>query len=143
MSTWRDRTSLEAQDELDRLLNFSLDAAMHEIEKRAEFYPFGAVIANTGDIRLIVSEMLEEHPLSLDVLDTLYKSLQVDSPSIHAAATVSDVKLSDGRDGVRVELEHKEGTVIAVVLPYQSNGSGVEYGSLQAEVGLQHIWLSS
>ncbi len=143
MATWRDMTSLEAQDELDRLLNFSIDAATHEVEKRAEFYPFAAVLAKTGETRLIMTEPLDDHPRSLDILDALYKSLQADSQSIRAAATVSDVKLTDGRDGVRVELEHEEGTVIAVILPYETQPSGVQYGHLQASVTERRIWTAT
>lgn len=58
-----------------------------------------------------------------------------------ASATCFDVRLADS-DAVRVELEHQEGPVMAVFLPYKKKrfGGGVEYGELRLGAADRQVW---
>jgi hypothetical protein len=109
---------------------------------RSEFYPFGAVITESGEVRLMMAAMRDDKPPSNDVLEKLYRSFRSQSPTIRAAATATDVKLPDGMDGVKVELEHKDGIAIAVILPYRMGETGLEYGDMRASTGDRHVWIA-
>ena len=73
MTSWRDSASQVAQNDLDDLLNAVLPFAEELLGKNGEFYPFGAVVSNDGDARMTAGDpALGDHPLSNDVLATLY-----------------------------------------------------------------------
>jgi hypothetical protein len=54
------------------------------------------------------------------------------------------VRLPDS-EAVLVELEHREGPAIAVLLPYKKKrfGRGVEYSSLRAAPGHPQVWVQT
>ena len=74
------------------------------------------------------------------MLALLYEGLASRTQELRAAAIVSDVKLGSGEDAIRVEIEHREGGVLAVVLPYKKSGRNVTYGNLAALPGERRIW---
>jgi hypothetical protein len=57
------------------------------------------------------------------------------------AALVSDVRLAES-DAILVELEHREGAVMAVFLPYTRSRmrKRIEYGGLAASAAEPHVW---
>ena len=61
---------------------------------------------------------------------------------LRAAAVIADVRLPDGGDAIRVELEHTEGLALTVLLPYSKKrfGRGIDYAPLQAGAGTRHVW---
>ena len=81
------------------------------------------------------------HPPSSDVLQELVDGLRSERDVLRAVAVTSDVRVSDS-DAIRVELEHRDGIAIAVMLRYRSlNGNGdIEYGALSAGPGEAQIW---
>lgn len=143
--SWRDAASQTAQDDLDGLLNVALPFAQQMLDQHGEFFPFAASVDNSGEVALEAGDPGQgERPASADVLATLVEGLQARQDDLRAVALCADVRLTDS-DGVRVEVEHREGVAIAVVLPYKKKrfGRGIEYRPMQAAAGRSQVWLGS
>lgn len=141
--SWRDSTSETAQQDLDGLLNLTLPFAQQQVDKHGELFPFGAVVAVDGTSRLSATDPAEtgERPASADVLALLVKGTRETRNELRAVTLCSDVRTGDG-DAIRVELEHVEGTAMAVLLPYKKKrfGNRIEYAELQAGPATPSIW---
>ena len=142
MTSWRDTASQQAQDDLDALVNAALPFATQQLEQHGEFYPYGVSRSTAGDESMVAGDPgAGERPASTAVLATLVEGLRRERDGLRAAALVADVRWSDG-DAIRVELEHREGQAIAVLLPYNKKpfGRGVEFGNLAAGESSLQIW---
>ena len=118
MPSWRDTTSESAQDDLDNLLRIVMPLAEQTLASHGEMYPFGARISNDGEVGILGAETgLGDNPPSQQVLVGLYAGAHQESESLRAVAFVADVN-ANGGDAVRVELEHREGTALTVLVPY-------------------------
>lgn len=137
MTSWRESTSQQAQQDLDALLELTLPFAQQQLAEHGEFFPFAAAVGVDGAPRLIAADPgVGERPASRDVLDQLVGGLR-------AAALVADVRVGES-DAARVELEHRDGQAICVLLPYKRRRlrRGVDYGELGAAPGQPRIWSS-
>jgi hypothetical protein len=142
VESWRDSASQQAQDDLDGLVNAALPFATEQLDKHGEFFPYGVTLNDAGETHMVAGDPGEgEHPASAAVLATMVEGLRGERADLRAVALVADVRLSEG-DAVRVELEHREGHAIAVLLPYKKKrfGRGVEYGGLTAGPGAPQVW---
>ena len=145
MASWRDSASEQAQADLDGLLNAVLAFAQQQLEAHGAFFPFGATVGTDGQIALAAADPREgERPGSQSVLEALYDGVRADRGSRRAAACVADV-LIEGRDAIRVELEHTEGASMSVALPYSRSRirKSISYGQMQAGAGHPHVWPKS
>lgn len=127
---------------LDGLVNVCLPFAHQALQRHGEFYPFGAAVGMDGQSRMLGADRgVRDRPASQNVLDTLLDAVRLDRDQLKAVAMCSDVRVSNG-DAVRVELEHREGQSIAVLLPYKRRrfGRGVEFQPLQAGAATRRIW---
>ncbi|WP_155993026.1 hypothetical protein [Nocardioides sp. URHA0020] len=119
MTSWRDTASPSVQQDLDGLLNLVLPLAQELLGKNGRFYPFGALVSTAGEVSLTASEVgLGEHPQPDRVLAGVYDGARATSGENRAAAFVSDV-LVEGSDAVQVELEHRDGIALVVLVPYK------------------------
>jgi hypothetical protein len=144
MTSWRETTSQQAQEDLDALLELTLPFAQQQLAEHGEFFPFAAAVGADGTPRLIAADPgLGERPTSRDVLDQLVGGLREQAGDIRAAALVADVRVGES-DAARVELEHRDGQAICVLLPYKRRRlrRGVDYGELGAAPGQPRIWSS-
>jgi hypothetical protein len=142
MTSWRDSASDLAQADLDGLLNALLPFAQQELEKLGEFFPFGAIVTVDGESRLLgVDAMQDERPDSASIISMLLADAQNKREELRAVGICSDARATDS-EAIRVDLEHSEGTAIAVLLPYVKKrfGRGIEYSALQAGVAINQIW---
>jgi hypothetical protein len=142
MVSWRDSASQQVQDDLDGLVNAALPLATQRLDEHGEFFPFGVALNDAGEARVVAGDPGQgERPPSAAVLATIVEGLRGERDAMRAVALVADVRLADG-DAVRVELEHREGQAIAVLLPYKKKrfGRGIEYGGLTAGLGTAQIW---
>jgi hypothetical protein len=144
MTSWRETTSQQAQEDLDALLELTLPFAKQQLAEHGEFFPFAAAVGADGAPRLIAADPgLGERPASTDVLDQLVGGLREQAGDIRAAALVDDVRVGES-DAARVELEHRDGQAICVLLPYKRRRlrRGVDYGELGAAPAQPRIWSS-
>ena len=145
MTSWRDGVSQQSQDDLDSLLGAVLPLAEQHLAKSGEMYPFGASIDNEGQIAIAGADpaSVGEHPLSDSVLEVLYAGARTQSAERRAFAFVADVRASGG-DAVRVEVEHREGTALVVLMPYSRSRfkKTVEFGQMSVSRSSQRVWSS-
>jgi hypothetical protein len=142
MASWRDSASQQSQDDLDGLLNVTLPFAQQVLANSGEFYPFGAAVTASGETQLIAGDPRQgEHPPSAEVLSSLVDGFRQNRAGLRAVAMCSDVRLPDS-DAVRVELEHRDGHAVAVLLPYKKKrfGRGMEYSDLRGGSADQRVW---
>ena len=119
MTSWRDTASASAQEDLDGLLNLVLPLAQKLLGQHGQFYPFGASVSTDGEASLTASDAgLGEHPQPERVLAGVYDGARATAGENRAAAFVSDV-LINGSDAVQVELEHRDGIALVVLVPYK------------------------
>ena len=140
--SWRDTTSKLAQDELDNLLNVALGFAQRQLSEHGAFFPYAAAISIKGAPEMIASRPSESHvqPHADDILVSCFSTLTDRREVIRAGAVVSDVRVLDGGDAIRVDLEHSEGVAIVALLPYTRANKQIRYGNIQALVGQRQIW---
>lgn len=143
MTSWRETASIEAQDDLDGLLNVVLPLAENHLRKRGEFYPFSASISTTGEPSLAAADP-GDMTNSAEVLAALLYVARSEKAGNRAVAIVADV-LANGFDGVRVELEHREEVAIVVLLPYSRSRfkKTLTFGQLSASADEPKIWVVS
>lgn len=142
MTSWRDGATQQSQDDLDGLLNVTLPFARQMLAKRGEFYPFGAAVTVDGETRLLADAPGQrEHPASGDVRASLLDAMRREREEFRAIAVCSDVRLPDS-DAIRVDLEHREGHAMAVLLPYKKKrlARSVEYQDLRAGTTDKTVW---
>lgn len=145
MKTWRDTASATAQDDLDNLVNAVVPFAEEQLGQYGEFFPFGSTVSAEGQVAMLAADPgAGERPKSQLVLDALYAGARSGAANLRAVAVVADVRLARGGDAVRVELEHREGTALVVVLPYSRTRRGLKrtitFGQMTVSAGQQRVW---
>jgi hypothetical protein len=141
VTSWRDSASEQAQNDVDSLLNAALPFAQEMLERHGEFFPYGVAIDLDGAEHMVSTYDGDERPPSQAVLETLVQGYREQRDGLRAIALVADV-LANGSDAIRVEVEHREGQAMYVLMPYKKRRlkRGIEYGDLTAGVGRPQIW---
>ena len=75
------------------------------------------------------------------MLALLYEAAGNSAQSLRAVAFVAAVRVSD-TDAIRVELEHKEGIAMAVVIPYERDPAAatITVGAPRATGNPNRVW---
>ncbi|HEY2313107.1 MAG TPA: hypothetical protein VGH96_05805 [Streptosporangiaceae bacterium] len=142
MESWRDTASTDAQADLDELFNAVLPLAEQHLARYGEFFPFGAALSADGQVKILGGDPGQgERPQSQAVLDVLYQGAREDGSAHRAAAFVADV-LAEGVDAVRVELEHREGNVLTILVPYSRSRlkRAITFGQMRVSAGQARVW---
>lgn len=142
MASWRDGASAQAQADLDALLNAVLPFAQQTLSKYGEMFPFGAAVSSEGQLELLASSPgVGERPGSMAVLGALHDGARASARDRRAFAFAADVRDS-GSDAVRVELEHREGLAIVVLVPYSRSRltKKVAFGQISGGMGQPKVW---
>jgi len=145
MVSWRDTASTEAQGDLDQLFNAVLPFAEQTLSRYGELLPFGAAVSTDGQVILLGADPgLGEHPPSAAVLDTLYDGARASADRQRAVAFVADVR-ADGGDAIQVELEHREGASLVLVVPYSRRRlrRTITFGETRGRPGPARVWATS
>lgn len=127
---------------MDGLLNATLPFAQGQLAKHGDFLPFGAVVADKGEIKFLAAYAGESSVMSRDLLAMLVEGAREQAASIRAVAIVADALIEGQQDAIRVDIEHRDGHAIAIALPYRKRrfGRGIDYGELVAADGERRIW---
>lgn len=145
MTSWRDTTSHRAQDDLDGLLNAVLPFAEQTLAKYGEMFPFGAAVSAEGQIEMMAADPGQgDQPPSAEIVDLLYEAARESAGTLRAVAFVADVRI-EGGDAIRIELEHREGTSLALVIPYTRSRfrKTISLGQMSGGVGESRLWSDS
>jgi hypothetical protein len=136
----------ELKDEIEQLLKYLLPFAREKLNRDGEFYPYAAIVAANGEIKLVAAAAGEE-PDAGDLLLALHQELreQAAEGSIRASGIAADVTLTDPdsgetTDAVQVELDHAEAEPVDVYVPYESVEDGIKFGDLVAAEGREPVF---
>jgi hypothetical protein len=143
LTSWRDSASAQAQADLDGLLGPALDVAQQQLSQRGEFYPYALAVSAEGEQEIVTADLEEDQPASSAVITALLATLSARRDQLRAMALVVDTRAPQlGGDAVRVTLEHREGAVMAVLLPYSRRRlrGSIQYGQLQATTADNYVW---
>lgn len=143
MSSWREGASDLAQSDADALFSAALELAEKMLAKRGEFYPFGVDVDTEDELAMFgAAPGLGEHPASLDVLDGLVEGARSRRDALRAVAVVADVTLQGGRDAVRIEVEHREGLALEILVPYARRRltGRVTFDDMSVSEGPRRVW---
>lgn len=143
VASWRDTASREAQEDLDGLLNATLPFAEGMLKDHGEFYPFAARVTAEGTVTMVAGfSDGADRPLSTDVIELLYEGLAGLASQSRAVAVALDVRMPSTGDAIRVEMEHRDGIAIALLLPHRTKrfGRAPEFGDLEAAVAAPRVW---
>ena len=94
MSSWRDETSQETQDELDELLDVSLRTAKEKLDAAGEFYPFAVALDEPGATHQLTPEVKVGPRQVADVsqvFELCWVALRSEAADLRAAAVVTNV----------------------------------------------------
>ncbi|MBQ3481790.1 MAG: hypothetical protein IJH48_05545 [Oscillospiraceae bacterium] len=114
------------KEECEELLDFLLFFAEHQLKKRGEFYPFGAVMLESGEITATAFyDADNEFPDSTEeigILTEIHKE-EAEKGEIRASGICWDAKVSlensDMTDAIVISLEHRESYSVVVGQPYR------------------------
>jgi hypothetical protein len=145
MSNWRDEASEEVQDDFDRLAEVTLAAARSFLDAEGAFIPFPMAIKSDGVLAPIGLDqpVTPTAPDVLEVMDGLVGLFRERRGSIRALAIGADVLIPDEMmDAIEVRLEHRDGTAIRILVPYQIDAldDTYLYEEPRIETGDRIIW---
>ncbi len=133
---------MHAQADLDRLLAAATQYAREKLAKHGNFFPFGAAIRTTGEVKLIATQSMipaDEVPDSADLSALCRSAMGRKRDHLRAAAVISAVR---AEHEIRIELEHHEGISLSVLLPYTRKRlvHSVSLGAPEVQQSAPQIW---
>lgn len=137
--SWRESYPQSVQDDMDAVLDPSLDLATQLLEKYGFIRPYAWCVLADGTLTMV--GVSEDFPDTLSSLGFLWTSLKVNKDTYRTTAVTADMTV-DGADAVGVQIEHRDGPAIKVFLPYQKSRfrGKYTYGELFAAPDERHIW---
>ena len=135
------------KEECEELLNALLPFAVDQIKKHGEFYPFGGVMLENGEISLTSVDTGEEHPDSTDMIDRLtgIHNNKAGKAEIKASGICwnATIALENGAksDAIIVSLEDRDNYSVIVGQPYRIGFlKKVNFGSIFAQEGKYDVF---
>ncbi|HVF13574.1 MAG TPA: hypothetical protein VM942_03185 [Acidimicrobiales bacterium] len=138
MSSWRDGVSDEIQAELDKAWLAAVTFAEQMLEREGAFHPYAVKLTDSEALEMVTVPAGAE-----DALQTLLDGLAAQRGALRVGAVVAAMHLeSIQSDAVRVDIEHREGVALTLVLPYTRKKfrKKVEWGDTQSMLVEPRIW---
>lgn len=109
----------------ERLVNDLLPFAQMMLTENGEFFPFGATMAEDGEISHVAVETDDEFPPSEELIELLKEHFQGGAADgdFNATALVYDVLVvppgkEDKQDAIAIALDHRNGFSGVAIFPY-------------------------
>lgn len=127
--------------QLREVLGTALGIAQEHLEQNGGFLPFGVTLADDGELRLVLVTPpepdaggdLDAESMMADVIELLRQGRD----GYQAVAFASDVSLpehgADGSDGIHAAAEHRDGGLMAAVVPYTLTAEGYVFSPLEPD----------
>lgn len=127
---------------MDLVLSDGINTAVHFMEKSGEFFPFGVVKTNKGEIRHIQAMLEDIRPTPDRVSEVLGESLKEGGVAGHydTVAIVSNVGITDRETGrvvgaISVLIDDKNSSPILCYVPYEIENGVPILGDIKAGAG--------
>jgi hypothetical protein len=142
MAGWRGQTAQSVQDVLDSLLDSCIRAALDQLGKRGEFYPFAYTASVDGGIAPAAYWDGDDRPSPADVTRGLLAGIDGQRDQLAAYGLAEAVSVEDvAPTAIHVSLEHRDGPAIIVIAPYSlRRRRKVALGDFLAQEGQHRIW---
>jgi len=131
-----------SRQDMDLVLSDGVETAVHFLEKNGEFFPFGVVKTNKGEIRHIQAMMESARPTSDSVSEILRASLKEGGiiGDYDTVAILSNVGLTDKETGkevnaISISIDDKSADPILCYIPYELGRGSPILGEIKAGVG--------
>jgi hypothetical protein len=142
MVSWRDSVSVQAQDDLDGLVDAAIEFALTRIASGGEFLPFASAVSADGRRQAVTVDYPRDQTLQVpEQIVAQWDALGDIKDSLRAAAVAVNVTLTQSnRDGIEVTVEHREGVAIGLIFPYTIGSDGVQLETPSAHQESLRIW---
>ncbi|MDR6986331.1 hypothetical protein J2Y66_000801 [Paenarthrobacter nitroguajacolicus] len=132
--------------ELRETLGTALGTAQEHIQQNGGFFPFGVTLSNDGELRIVMiapGEPDEDGNVDAgQMLTDVHALLRQGRDEFRAIAVVSDVSLPDhGSDGIHGAAEHRNGDVLAAIIPYSPTAEGFAFSAMEPDTHEPSIWV--
>lgn len=131
-----------SRQDMDLVLSDGVEAAVHFLEKNGEFFPFGVVKTNKGEIRHIQAMMESARPTSDSVSEILRATLKEGgiAGDYDTVAIVSNVGITDTETGlesnaISISIDDKSADPILCYIPYDLDRGAPALGEIKAGIG--------
>ncbi|MFF1828267.1 hypothetical protein [Paenarthrobacter sp. NPDC058040] len=138
--------SSEQDRELRDTLGTAIGTAQEHLLQNGGFLPFGITLSNDGELRIVLvtpSEPDENGELDAEqMLADVQELLRQGRDDYRAVAVAYDVYLPDhGSDGITGAAEHRDGGVLAAIVPYAHTNDGFTFGAMEADTHEPTVWV--
>lgn len=115
-----------SRKELNDLFQKLLPLGQDRLRTHTDFLPFAAAMDREGNIKYIGPDTVDSYPEPPDTVHFLVTGLQkqAEREQIKASAIIAPVRLTlpdenEESDALQFDLEHREGTSINVMIPFE------------------------
>ena len=120
---------MAAKHECELFMRDLLPFARRMLREDGGFHPFGGTMSRVGSIRHVGVGTDREYPEGAAARSIMLRSFQAEAVELRATAIVCDVHVAppgetQPRDGIQVEVDHRDGYSARVFFPYSLSTSG-------------------
>lgn len=138
MSSWRDQTSEEVQEDVDLLVGAALDVSENVLNDTGELRPFFIGVQTDGEKAM---GSIGNDAEASELVERLIRSLKHNRDKYRAVAIVKDVALREqGTDAIWVDICHSDGISMTCYLPYRRVDGTLMTGDMGAQGCANHLW---
>ena len=127
-----------AHPDLNELMNALLPFAQQMLAKHGEFFPFGASMNHSGEIKMLSTFNGSEHPASNTLIDFYIEAFHHQSlyGDLRSAGICYDIHTippgkTEKYDAICISLEHQSGEAVDVFVPYTKEKTGkIQYSDI-------------
>ncbi|WP_159704696.1 hypothetical protein [Arthrobacter sp. 18067] len=141
-----DSSESDQDRELRETLGTALGTAQEHLQQNGGFFPFGVTLSDDGELRIMMiapGEPDENGDVDAgQMLTDIQDLLRQGRGDFRAIAVVSDVSLPDhGSDGIHGAAEHRNGDVLAAIIPYSPTAEGFAFSAMEPDTHEPSIWV--
>ncbi|HQW56297.1 MAG TPA: hypothetical protein PK076_09235 [Saprospiraceae bacterium] len=136
-----DKINQLTTDEINNILNVSINNVKHLLEEFGEFYPFGIDLDESDQMNQVNLSMESDFPASKEMFDILEQDLlqRIKKGEARAVTICLQIERAEIGSIACIKLFHKIGISLDHYLPYEIINSKVIYGEDYTEMGSLYI----
>ncbi|MDQ1396643.1 MAG: hypothetical protein QOG64_1902 [Acidimicrobiaceae bacterium] len=127
--------------EITTLAEALLDFARDMLRRHRQFYPFGATIDAAGAVTMVSGDLGHPWAGGDELAGLLYEELTRRAAAGDDAVRAAGV-CRESDKMVEVQVEHRSGPAMALILPYRLRRKAVEFGTVTPSEGRRRIFVS-
>ncbi|MEC3851248.1 hypothetical protein [Paenarthrobacter ureafaciens] len=135
-----------AEQELRDTLGTAIGTAQEHLLQNGGFLPFGITLSNDGELRIVLvtpNEPDEDGHLDAEqMLADVQELLKQGRNDYRAVAVAYDASLPEHDcDGITGAAEHRDGTVLAAIVPYHVTDDGFTFEPMEPDTHEPSVWV--